>query len=125
MVYLRDIVTLPALLLLVSGRCSVNKYLLLNHRLGKVLPKLEEPVDISVFISCANLGSLFGLNASESGLDIYPRLFLACLARGSATLWKCSLRARGQSAHAASRGRSNALEDTPGTGVEADGTLSS
>ena len=55
MVYFRDGVKLPALLLLVSGRCSLNKYLLLNHRLGKVLLKLEEPVDILVFINCANL----------------------------------------------------------------------
>lgn len=35
---------------------------------------------------CKSL-SPFGLSASESGLEIYPRLFLAYLARGSAALW--------------------------------------
>lgn len=83
-----------------------------------MLRELEQPVDILVFINCAKSLSLFGLNASESGLEIYPRLFLAYLARGSAALWKRELGARSLSTRAASSRWSQTLEGLPGSRVD-------
>lgn len=52
MVYLRDGVELPSLLLCLAGAQQTNVF---AESLGKVVHKLEEPVDILVSINCANL----------------------------------------------------------------------
>lgn len=92
----------------VSGRCSANKCLCWIT--GQSGPQAGGACWYFSFHQLCKSLSLFGLNASESGLHIYPRLFLAFLARGSAALWKRTLWAWGLCARVAFSRRSQLLK---------------
>ena len=77
-----------------SSLCLAGEHISLAESLiGESAPQAGEACWCFSFHQLCKSLSLFGLNVSESGLEIYLRLLLVCLARGSAALWKHSLRA--------------------------------